>query len=132
MDSEKQQLDIMKCVLWSILFTIAGLFAAVTVSTALVRATARTTLLSILRAAAFGFAYVMIGILYVPILLLGQLDKRSEGASAVDVRLTPIHHQVRVYRRRRNNSDVSDLDIGSPRFLGLERPAIDDTRSSVV
>ncbi|KAI1854187.1 hypothetical protein JX265_000591 [Neoarthrinium moseri] len=112
--------DTMEYFACSLLLTLIGLFAVVTLSTAQVRDVARMTLLSFLRVSASAFGFILIGIIYVPILLLDRADEnfiQPRFAGNISSTLG----QRRVRHRRHNNSDVSELELGSP-FISPKPP----------
>ncbi|KAH8682325.1 hypothetical protein BX600DRAFT_40728 [Xylariales sp. PMI_506] len=120
----------MTYVLCCILFTIAGLVAAVVLSASQVRGSARFALLSLLRGAAACFGYIIVSFIYIPLVLL---DKAADAIPCGKLRDAPTRSPT-LRRRKRNNSDVSDLDLGEAQYTlqNLERDSSNNNSFSPV
>lgn len=98
-------------ILVCIVFTVAAVFSIFVLSADHVRSHARKTLMWALRLVAFAFAYVFIGIIYIPLVVIDRATSPGPGARQ------PLK-QTTNYRTR-SDSDVSELDLG-PCLYSLE------------
>ncbi|ORY57133.1 uncharacterized protein BCR38DRAFT_413988 [Pseudomassariella vexata] len=116
--------ETLKYILASLIFTLFGLLFIVAIAAGQVRKQARHTIISGTRLVAFGVGYIVVGLVYIPVLLLDQAErnytKRSWSGCQMPSSPPDRYSHSLSCSRNRNDSDVSDLDIGELRHC-LER-----------